>query len=347
MAAAPRPPLLAASAAAPLLLHSRPAAAASLARLRQPLLTTASSASRYCLQACYPTSSSSSTSTSSSSRQRLAPRPAAAGDAAGPSSSPTSTSQPAAAPAAAPAPGGSAYASSSSSSGGGSSSAGSSDRGEVELRSFDLRLPEAASAVAGLDALDDTELQQQAQVGRGGARSPMYMLACWPPMRLSNTLACDWLRMARSHFGAPIRHQTATHATSTRPPLEKQDWGYTQLGRPFPDAISLPALAETLDPALFKTDLKKAAAGLAVSLALIAAGCGWQAYMHSICPLWQQAACWVAVGTGYFGAFQAAADCAHFAFCPEVRATVDFMVCGGLGGGRAVGVVLCMLAVSS
>jgi hypothetical protein len=43
--------------------------------------------------------------------------------------------------------------------------------------------------------------------------------------------------------------------------------------------------------------------------------------MHSICPLWQQLACWVAVGTGYFSIFQAAADCARFAFWPQVRAT--------------------------
>ena len=41
--------------------------------------------------------------------------------------------------------------------------------------------------------------------------------------------------------------------------------------------------------------------------------------MHSICPLWQKLLCWIAVGTGYFGIFNAAADCAQFAFWPEVR----------------------------
>lgn len=106
-----------------------------------------------------------------------------------------------------------------------------------------------------------------------------------------------------------------------------QDWGYEQLGRPFPEGISLPALAETLDDRHFQIDLRKAFGGLLAPLALVAAGCAWQAYMHAVCPMWQQVVCWLAVGTGYFGLFQAAVDCAHFAFWPQVRCGVRKSVC--------------------
>jgi fatty acid desaturase len=119
-----------------------------------------------------------------------------------------------------------------------------------------------------------------------------------------------------------VKHLLIISGSRTAPvPLLgiSQDWGYTQLGRPFPDGISLGALAETLDERHFQIDLWKAFGGLLAPFALIAVGCAWQAYMHSICPLWQKLLCWLAVGTGYFGAFQAAADCAHFAFWPQVR----------------------------
>ncbi|KAI8474562.1 MAG: hypothetical protein J3K34DRAFT_492834 [Monoraphidium minutum] len=145
--------------------------------------------------------------------------------------------------------------------GGGGGGGGAAAR---DVRSFDLRLPPSVSATTGLDALDDVELQQQAQ-----------------------------------------------------------DWGYTQLGRPFPEEVPLSAVAESLDPRHFEIDLKQALLGLVASFALIAAGCAWQAHMHAVCPLWQRLLCWLAAGTGYFGAFQAAVDCAHFAFWPQEPAIQD------------------------
>jgi hypothetical protein len=90
-----------------------------------------------------------------------------------------------------------------------------------------------------------------------------------------------------------------------------QDWGYDRLGAPLPEGVSLTALANQLPPSVFTTDAAQAATRAACSLALMAAGYAWLAYMHSICPLWQQLVCWLAVGTGYFGLFQLAADAAH------------------------------------
>jgi fatty acid desaturase len=49
----------------------------------------------------------------------------------------------------------------------------------------------------------------------------------------------------------------------------------------------------------------------------MAAGYAYLWFWHSICPLWQQLLCWVVIGTGYFGVFQTAVDCAHFAFWPQ------------------------------
>lgn len=155
---------------------------------------------------------------------------------------------------------------------------------------------------------------------------------------------------------AHCQHPTSQHTLQTT--HNTQDWGYTRLGRPFPEGISPVTLAEeALSPPHFQISLPKAAAHLAACLALVAAGCAWQAHMHTICPLWQKLACWLAIGTGYFGAFQAAADCAHFAFWPQVRvcarAVRVVIVCvggrwhwllwrvpGGGGGLRA----LCLLA---
>ena len=97
---------------------------------------------------------------------------------------------------------------------------------------------------------------------------------------------------------------------------QAQDWGYARLGRPFPEGVPLPALAEALDARHFEARPLALLAHLAAAAALIAAGCAWQAYMHSICPLWQRMICWLAIGTGYFGAFQAAADAARFLLLP-------------------------------
>jgi hypothetical protein len=45
-------------------------------------------------------------------------------------------------------------------------------------------------------------------------------------------------------------------------------------------------------------------------------GYSYLVFWHSICPLWQQVLAWAVIGTGYFGVFQTAVDCAHFAFWP-------------------------------
>lgn len=95
------------------------------------------------------------------------------------------------------------------------------------------------------------------------------------------------------------------------------DWGYVQVGRPLPEGISLTALAETLPDQVFTLDLGKALGYLSLSLGLMAVGYSYLWYWHSICPLWQQLLAWVVVGTGYYGVFQTAVDCAHFAFWPE------------------------------
>jgi fatty acid desaturase len=63
--------------------------------------------------------------------------------------------------------------------------------------------------------------------------------------------------------------------------------------------------------------LVKAVGYLALSVGLMAVGYAYLWFWHSICPLWQQLACWLVIGTGYFGIFQTAVDCAHFAFWPQ------------------------------
>ena len=95
------------------------------------------------------------------------------------------------------------------------------------------------------------------------------------------------------------------------------DWGYTHIGRPLPEGVSLTALAETLPEEVFTLNLTKALGYLALSLGVMALGYSHLVYWHSICPLWQQLLAWVVVGTGYYGVWQTALDCAHFAFWPE------------------------------
>lgn len=95
------------------------------------------------------------------------------------------------------------------------------------------------------------------------------------------------------------------------------DWGYVQIGRPLPEGVSLTAIADTLPDQVFALDLPKALGYLGLSLAVMAAGYSYLAYWHTICPLWQQLLAWVVIGTGYYGAFQTAVDCAHFVFWPE------------------------------
>jgi fatty acid desaturase len=95
------------------------------------------------------------------------------------------------------------------------------------------------------------------------------------------------------------------------------DWGYVQVGRPLPEGVSLTALAETLPDQVFTLNISKALGYLGLSLAVMALGYSYLWYWHSICPLWQQVLAWAVIGTGYYGVFQTAVDCAHFAFWPE------------------------------
>ena len=60
-------------------------------------------------------------------------------------------------------------------------------------------------------------------------------------------------------------------------------------------------------------------------MGLMALGYSWLILNHSICPIWQQVICWLAVGTGYFGVFQSAVDCAHFAFWPQNPKAQDML----------------------
>lgn len=104
---------------------------------------------------------------------------------------------------------------------------------------------------------------------------------------------------------------------------QAEEWGYERLGRPLPEGVSLHALAETLPDDVFAIDLIAAVRGLAVSLGLMAAGYCYLWYWHSICPWWQVAAAAVVIGTGYFGAWRTAVDCARFAFWPARPALQD------------------------
>eukprot|EP00877_Chromochloris_zofingiensis_P007039 jgi/Chrzof1/2589/Cz11g21120.t1_FAD6B[v5.2] len=98
---------------------------------------------------------------------------------------------------------------------------------------------------------------------------------------------------------------------------QAHDWGFTQIGRPLPEGVSVTAIADILPEEDFHLDLVQAFGRLAMSIAIMAAGYWYLWYMHSICPVWQQLLCWLVIGTGYFGVFQTATDCAHFAFHPE------------------------------
>jgi hypothetical protein len=105
--------------------------------------------------------------------------------------------------------------------------------------------------------------------------------------------------------------------TDTQRAQQAHDWGYSQLGLPLPDGVSVSVLAETFAPEVFQIDLRQVAARLALAAAAMAAGYAWLWLQHSICPLWQQALCWAVIGTGYTGAFMIASDAAHFAMWPE------------------------------
>ena len=95
-----------------------------------------------------------------------------------------------------------------------------------------------------------------------------------------------------------------------------QEWGYTQLGAPLPKGVTPSVLARSIPDDHSRFDAKRLILGLAIPLGLMAAGYAWMWYMHSIIPGWQQAACWLLVGTGYFGIFTLGHEAARLALLP-------------------------------
>ena len=98
--------------------------------------------------------------------------------------------------------------------------------------------------------------------------------------------------------------------------LLAQEWGYTQLGAPLPPGVTPSVLARSIPDEHSRHDPKLLLLGLAVPLGLMAVGYAWMWYMHSIIPGWQQAICWLLVGTGYFGVFALGHEAARLALLP-------------------------------
>ena len=95
-----------------------------------------------------------------------------------------------------------------------------------------------------------------------------------------------------------------------------QEWGYKQLGAPLPEGVTLGVLARSIPDEHARFDAARLLAGIAAPLTLMAAGYAWMWYMHSILPGWQQAACWLLIGTGYFGLFTVGHEAARLALVP-------------------------------
>lgn len=95
------------------------------------------------------------------------------------------------------------------------------------------------------------------------------------------------------------------------------EWGYEQLGTPLPSGITPAVLTQSMPLEVALIDEKRALLGVLAPIALMAAGYGWLWYMHTIIPGWQQALCWLMVGTGYFGLFVVAHDAARLALLPD------------------------------
>lgn len=104
-----------------------------------------------------------------------------------------------------------------------------------------------------------------------------------------------------------------------------QEWGYTRVGARLPEGITLGVLSQAIPEEAMQLDLKALAVGMALPLALMAAGYAWMAYAHSIIGPLQQAACWLLIGTGYFGLFTAALDAARLALLPGRHGLQSFI----------------------
>lgn len=130
------------------------------------------------------------------------------------------------------------------------------------------------------------------------------------------------------HIDLPPSRSTAlwlNDLDGTQLQQQASDWGYLQVGQSLPEGLSLNAIAETMPEEHFDLDLGKAVGYLAMSIGVMAAGYLYLWYWHSICPLWQQICCWIIIGTGYFGVFQSAVDCSHFAFWPSRPVVQDVL----------------------
>ncbi|KXZ46747.1 hypothetical protein GPECTOR_41g712 [Gonium pectorale] len=95
------------------------------------------------------------------------------------------------------------------------------------------------------------------------------------------------------------------------------EWGYTNVGADLPSGTHPSIFSSLLPPELFAFSPLRAAASVAVPLAVMAAGYGWLWYWHSICPGWQVALCGCLIGTAYAGLFKVAHECARLAFVPH------------------------------
>ena len=98
---------------------------------------------------------------------------------------------------------------------------------------------------------------------------------------------------------------------------QAEEWGYSKLGKPLPEGVSRDALAGTLPSEIFDVNPKLAWGRSLLPAGLMALGYTYLWYMHGIAPLVGKVLSWLAIGTGYFGLFVAATDCAHFSFTPQ------------------------------
>jgi len=113
-----------------------------------------------------------------------------------------------------------------------------------------------------------------------------------------------------------MRTTVGTLSAEERQELAEQ-WGYTSVGEPLPEGVSLNILTQALPDRYTEIDVSRLALGAAAPLALMAAGYLWMWFMHTIIPGWQMAICWVLVGTGYAGLFTIAHDAARRAMLPQ------------------------------
>ncbi len=95
------------------------------------------------------------------------------------------------------------------------------------------------------------------------------------------------------------------------------EWGYQRLGAPLPEGIALGVLSRCIPEELKEVDMKRLAIGMAAPCAIMAAAYAWMGFMHGLIPGWQQAICWLMIGTGYFGVFTIAHEAARLSLLPD------------------------------